>query len=186
MEYYEFRAMNSNIVLAAEGQARALEAGFEHARAFIENCEGRFTRFREDSELSQLNRASGRWFYASPELYSVVREALDYVDETDGLFDPSILEALERAGYDRSLDEIRAHGPGEPGGYPSERAGRFSLVEFDEAAQAIYLPAGLRIDLGGIAKGWSAERAAQELAEFTPACVVNAGGDLYAIGMPAG
>ncbi|MDE3091462.1 MAG: FAD:protein FMN transferase, partial [Chloroflexota bacterium] len=51
---------------------------------------------------------------------------------------------------------------------------------------AILLPRGMRIDLGGIAKGWIAERAAQLLDPFSTACAVNAGGDLFAIGTPPG
>ena len=62
MEYAEFRAMNSAILLAADGAADAVARGFVQARAFVEASEARLTRFSETSELAQLNRSGGTWF----------------------------------------------------------------------------------------------------------------------------
>jgi len=50
----------------------------------------------------------------------------------------------------------------------------------------ILLPPGMAIDLGGIAKGWIAEQAATLLSASVPACAVNAGGDMYLVGLPVG
>ncbi len=44
----------------------------------------------------------------------------------------------------------------------------------------------MQIDLGGIAKGWIAEKAASVLIQACQACAVNAGGDMFMIGLPAG
>jgi thiamine biosynthesis lipoprotein len=44
----------------------------------------------------------------------------------------------------------------------------------------------MRIDLGGIAKGWIAEHAARIVAVYAAACAVNAGGDMFSIGLAAG
>ena len=186
MEYAEFRAMNSDILLAAEGDADEIVQGVREARAFVEATEARLTRFSEESELSALNRSGGTWFRASEELYDVVRQARAYVDQSNGLFDPSILDALEIAGYDKSMDEIRAHGAS-----PRARAAvrvvhDLRAIHFDDAARAIWLPPGMRIDLGGIAKGWIAERAAHIIAKFADACLVDAGGDMFMVGLPAG
>ena len=106
MEYYEFRAMNSVILMGAEGQGTA--AGFEAARSFIEAAEERFSRFRETSELSYLNRSAGQWTSVSPDLFEVLDLSLTYYRATGGLFAPSILPDLQRAGYTRSMDELRA------------------------------------------------------------------------------
>jgi FAD:protein FMN transferase len=186
VEYHEFRAMNSDIVLAAEGNPRRLAQGFEQARDLIEAGEARFTRFSETSELTALNRGSGEWVAVSTEMYELVQEAYDYREQTEGLYDPSILGALEGVGYDKSMDEIRARGAGSVGVILKPGRGDFRATQFDPDLSAIRLPPGLRIDLGGIAKGWIAERAAQLLAAFSTACAVNAGGDLFAIGLPAG
>lgn len=50
----------------------------------------------------------------------------------------------------------------------------------------ILLPPGMALDLGGIAKGWIAEQAALILSEFSSACAVNAGGDMFLVGHPDG
>jgi thiamine biosynthesis lipoprotein len=185
MDYSEFRAMNSAIVMAAEGEANTLAHGFAQARSFIEAGETRFTRFSETSELAKLNRSSGTWFQASPEMFDVVTQARDFAEETEGLFDPMILDVLESAGYDKSMDEIRAHGVSTSTRSAIPARSDFREIQLDLAARSIRLPIGSRIDLGGIAKGWIAEQAALRLSEYAEACVVNAGGDLFAIGSPS-
>jgi thiamine biosynthesis lipoprotein len=185
MEYQQFRAMNSEIVLAAEGSADSRTLGFKLARDFIAAGEARFTRFSETSELSRLNRSAGAWFQASPELFEVVRQACEFAAETRGLFDPTMLAALEAAGYDKSMDEIRARGVSAPSRSVTPTRSAFRAIQLDEIQQAIHLPLDTRIDLGGIAKGWIAEQAARLLSEYAEACAVSAGGDMFMIGLPA-
>jgi len=184
MEYCEFRAMNSDIVLAAEGPKEKVERGFDQAQATIAALEARLTRFSDTSELMRLNRAAGGWFSASDELFDVVKQARDLAGETGGLFDPSILDALENAGYDKSMDLIRAQGVTPPASVRTATS-NFRSIVLDPDARAIRLPRGLRLDLGGIAKGWIAEHAAIELANYAEACTVSAGGDMFMIGLPA-
>ncbi len=189
MDYHQFRAMNTEIVLAAEGDPTRAAQGFDRAREYIQAGEARFSRFLETSELSQLNRSAGKWFQASSDLYAVVALAWQFYHRTRGLFDPSILPSLRRIGYDRSLDLIREQGAAPlfesllAGASPS-----FGEVEFDEPGSGILLPSGMAIDLGGIAKGWIAEQAALVLSQIASAsaCAVNAGGDIFLIGLPDG
>jgi thiamine biosynthesis lipoprotein len=185
MEYDEFRAMNSDIVLAAEGDDRELASGFERAREFIIAQEQRLTRFSDQSELMRLNESSGDWFPASGGLIELVGESIRMHAETGGLFNPAILPALKRAGYDRSFDQLPPlqspeNHPG-PGGVVPGLVG----IEIDYIRQRIRLPSGMQIDLGGIAKGWIAERAARLLAVHATACAVSAGGDMFLIGRPS-
>jgi thiamine biosynthesis lipoprotein len=151
-----FRAMNTEIVMAAEGEESDVRAGFAAVRQFIEASEKRFSRFLETSELSLLNRSAGEPFGASAELYEIVETALGYVDATVGLFDPAILGALRQAGYDRSLDELQETGapPAEPtlaGPAPDIHG-----VQLEPQERQIWMPPGTSLDLGGIAKGWIA------------------------------
>lgn len=186
MEYFEFRAMNSQIVFAAEGNPNDLQQAFQEARAAMEAEERRFTRFCETSELSALNRASGEWVSVSRPMYQVVELALMFAGETGGLFDPSILDALKAAGYDRSMDEIKRNGVQLRRGQALVRPADIHSVELDPDRSAIRLPRGLHLDLGGIAKGWIAERAAYVLEHFADACAVSAGGDMCLLGLPEG
>jgi thiamine biosynthesis lipoprotein len=205
MEYYEFRAMNTRIQLVAEADSERVEPGFQAARAFIENCERRFTRFSDDSELAGLNRAAGKWFRASPDLIELVSMAQKYHKQTRRLFDPSILTDLRRLGYDKSMDDIRATGVSPWNDLPaaempaaempaakvpreglSEHRERpvFQQVKIDPTHGQIWMPPGLQLDLGGIAKGWIAEKAAGILSKYAPVCAVNAGGDMFLVGLP--
>jgi FAD:protein FMN transferase len=187
METLHLRAMNTDILLAAEGQAEKLQAGFEQASGFIQSGESRFTRFSEDSELSALNRSSGKRFKASADLFSVVALTRRFFHLTRGLFDPSILPDLKRAGYDRSMDVLRKLSPSPlletllASGHAS-----FSEMDMDESDQTILLPPGMVLDLGGIAKGWIAEQAANILSGYATACAVDAGGDMFLVGLPDG
>ncbi len=186
MEIHEFRAMNTEIVLAAEGNVEDIQAGFKETVEFIQNSESRFTRFSKNSELSQLNNANGAWFNASPDMFEVIQLARSYIELTSGLFDPSILRDLERIGYDRSMDVIRLSGINLPSNPSPSGRPNFSfdeiLLKSDE--MMISLPMGVSLDLGGIAKGWIAQKAAGILSEYSTACGVSAGGDMHLVGLP--
>ena len=187
METFHFYAMNTDILLAAQGSPARLAEGFEVAQQFIEASESRFTRFSGQSELSELNRSAGKPFQASPDLFSVLALAQRFFHQTRGLFDPSILPDLRRIGYDRSMDLLRQQ-PAVPL-FESLMAGErpsFSEMDLDEVRSMVLLPPGMTLDLGGIAKGWIAEQAAGLLSEFSSACAVNAGGDMFLVGLPDG
>jgi len=186
MEYDEFSAMNTTIQVAAEGNREHLEPGFQQVRRFTAECEARFSRFLPDSELCQLNRSAGTWFQASFGMFELIQEAVELYRLTGGLFDPSILRALQQAGYDRSMDDIREAGVLPASALAQTAVSRMEQVRLDPAGMRIFLPEGVQIDLGGIAKGWIAERAALLLAEYTPACAVSAGGDMAFHGLPSG
>jgi thiamine biosynthesis lipoprotein len=186
LEYDYFQAMGSGILLTAEGPD--VTRGFGQARQFIESSEQRFTRFSQQSELTGLNQAAGGgWLAVSPEMFDLVEIALECYWATDGLFDPSILPDLEQAGYPHSLTEL----PGAELDFlsvPRSRPGlpAFGDIDLRHADLSIRIPAGMRIDLGGIAKGWIAEQAAQRLSQFSSCCAVNAAGDMFFWGSPAG
>ncbi len=191
MLYDEFRAMNSDIVLAASGKdPAAINSGFSESRQFINQSETRFTRFTQTSELADLNRSAGAWFRASAETFEVVQLAYQFSVETNGLFNPAILPALMRAGYDRSMDEIRTQSPRTEAvaqtELPAEANQDFREIQLDTITKSILLPAGMQVDLGGIAKGWIAEQAAHRLANFSTACAVSAGGDMFLVNLPEG
>lgn len=193
IQYDQFTAMSTSVVLAGQsgpdpaGLARVRE-GFAQVRALVERREEQFSRFRETSELSALNRAAGTWFNASPELFTVMRKAYELFQATGGLFNPAILDALEKAGYDATIDVVRTRSQVGNIVMTMRREGvaDFGTTAFDLRQCAIWLAPGTRVDLGGIAKGWIAQEAAERLAEFCSACAVSAGGDLFAIGTPEG
>ena len=185
MQTLEFRAMNTSILLAAEGEELAI-AGLQAARALIESSELRFSRFLVDSELSMLNRSTGHWFPVSDDLLELITLSLRYFAETEGLFDPSILPDLKRVGYDRSMELLIAQEKVGDSRTPRTVRPSFSSIEIDLSGRRVRLPQSVELDLGGIAKGWIVEQASNLLRTYSSTCAVSAGGDIKFTGFPEG
>ncbi len=184
MQVREFRAMNTDVMMALDGEV-FLDEGLRDTQAFIEECEQRFSRFLGNSEVTRMNAAAGEWIDVSEDLLEMLILSRAYYDETAGLFDPSILPDLKRVGYSTSMDEMRQHD--DVGGMITARTQRsgFSAVEIDAAQGRVRMPTGMEIDLGGIAKGWIVQQAALRLQKYGNAGAVSAGGDMYFAGSPA-
>lgn len=164
-------------------RAAALHA-LSAARAEIADCERVLTRFDERSDLSRLNHASGSWVEVDWRLLAALRASLDARRKTRRRFDPTILPALVAAGYDRTFDELE---PREPHPLVGWRANADVFV--DEDAGRAYVEAGAAVDLGGIGKGFSAERALRAMQWAWPELrggLVDLGGDIAFHGVPAG
>ena len=171
---HAFRAMGTDIELHVEAEVEPVEA-FAAAEAEFERLEQVMSRFRPDSELSRLNAAGE--LDASPDLTEVVELALEARTLSIGRFDPTVHDALVAAGYDRTFSEL-----------PHDTADRAEAAacggSVDVEGNRIRLGPGVRLDLGGIGKGFAAERVAAELALAGP-CLVSAGGDVAIRGVPA-
>ena len=140
---------------------------------WFEAWEQTLSRFRADSELSRLNRHTGQWMSVSPVLWEVLQLAIDVARWTDGLISPTILNALEAAGYDRTFDQIRT----DDRSFVPQPDGQWRSIRRQSSTRLIYLPPDARVDLGGVAKGWAADRAARKLGTLGPA-LIDAGGDI--------
>jgi thiamine biosynthesis lipoprotein len=183
MQFDRFRAMTTEILFAAEGRLERVRLGFREARAVIRDGERRFTRFSQDSELMRLNRSAGKWQSVSESMFDLLAIAQSLVEPTQGLFNPAVLPAMVANGYDRSI-ELLAAGAGPAPSGPPEPALDFQAVEMDANRRRVRIPSEMQIDLGGIAKGWLATRAAERLAPYADGCAVSAGGDISIIGLP--
>jgi thiamine biosynthesis lipoprotein len=154
------------------------------ARSQLVELEARWSRFRPDSELSTLNRAAGRPVVVSPETLTLLALAVLGWQATAGRFDPTVLEALEAAGYDRSFDQLPAHGHPSGGSRPIPGpAPGLAGIRIDAEAATVTLPPGVRLDVGGVAKGYAADLLCGQLraAGAAGACI-NVGGDLRVSG----
>lgn len=170
VESHHFEALGTNCSLFAVGQSRGrlLEAEF-----WVRRLGTRLTRFSPDSELSRLNRG-GDWVPISDETEAVLRAALCAYEMSAGLVNAAVLPSMLAAGYTRPLEE----GPGvatldglrPPPPLPD-------VLELRDREARVRTRSG--VDLGGIAKGWMADRLAEVLG---PNVVVNLGGDLCARG----
>ena len=178
-----FRAMGCQIELWLEADEVTAVAAFDAVEKLFAENERALSRFSPTSELSRLNGRSGEWTPVSDLLWDVLEEALIWAAETDGLFDPTCLNALEAAGYAVSFEAMAAAQVNGRSQTQHALTGQWSSIQLDPAHQAVYLPYGLRIDLGGIAKGYTAQQAVDLMSPWG-ACLVNAGGDLVAGAAP--
>jgi thiamine biosynthesis lipoprotein len=192
---HSFRAMGTEVALWVwnNNEQRAKSALFGVERFFAQT-ESRLSRFRPDSELSRLNRAAGWPFAASQVLFDLVASALYWRQQTNGIFDPGVLNALLAHGYDRTFAAVLAEqAVSSENVAPAAVSGQSQLaisVPSSDGIQlgpqhTICLPAGLQLDLGGIAKGWAIQQAAHRLGMWGP-CMVDAGGDIATVGAQPG
>ncbi|HWI63980.1 MAG TPA: FAD:protein FMN transferase [Symbiobacteriaceae bacterium] len=140
-------------------------------RPWFAEVEATLSRFDPASPLCRLNGLPGRWVVVPDLLWRAVGAALHAAAATDGAFDPTVLGALEAAGYNQSFEL----GPGPLS--PARPAGRWREVKLDSNLKAIWLPPGVRLDLGGIGKGLAVDGGIAHL-KGAPRALVNAGGDL--------
>jgi FAD:protein FMN transferase len=176
-----FRAMGSDVhVLVVGGSIRLLDV----ARELVEDLEEKWSRFRPTSEISRLNERTGTPVRVSPETVGLVERALEGARLTQGRYDPTVLGAVLRAGYDRSFELLTDETTGN--GSPLRMG--YQGIEVDPVRSLVTLPGGVGFDPGGIGKGYAADLLAQELIREGAAGVcANLGGDLRVRGRgPAG
>lgn len=177
MRISRFLAMGCTVELGGSTtrEAREIERLF-HDRDL------QFSRFRENSELSRVNRERAEILAVSDSFAEMLARALTAAAGTDGLVDPTLGDAIQSAGYDRDFEELRPRpepaGPSSPGRWRSVRvAGTF-----------VRRPGGLKLDLNGVVKGQTVDDA---LALITGEGFVAAGGDYagrgaFDVALPAG
>jgi thiamine biosynthesis lipoprotein len=173
--HVSFRAMGCAVRAEVDSDDPQAEAQLRRVPEWFETWEARLSRFRPQSELSRLNGLAGEMVEVSPILWEVIQAAVEAARISDGLVTPAVLPCLEAAGYDRPFAEMDRDRP-EPAACPVMTAD-WRAIHFESKSRRLRLPAGSRLDLGGIGKGWAAERAARRLGHLGPA-LVEAGGDI--------
>jgi thiamine biosynthesis lipoprotein len=166
--------MGTDVHIVVVGGAESL---LDRAQDRIGELERLWSRFLPESEISVLNRDAGRAVRVSAETRELVQRSLEAWRVTGGVYDPTVLGDLMRAGYDRSFEEIE----------PRERVDVSSLVSGADAIRVegdeISLPPNTGFDPGGIGKGLAADLVAQQLREAGAAGVcMNLGGDVRVAG----
>jgi FAD:protein FMN transferase len=182
----EGKAMGTHVAFAAfttpTMNAAAVQKAFDAALAEILRVEALMTTWRPDSELSQVNAAAGKApVKVGKETYDVVAEALHTSEISEGTFDITFESLHGLWKFDEDLDP---HPPTDA--QIKEKLPLLSFHHVHQVAkdQTIFLDApGVRISLGGIAKGYGVDRAAHVLdAAHVDSYFVQAGGDLFTRG----
>ncbi|MEO8195319.1 MAG: FAD:protein FMN transferase [Thermoanaerobaculia bacterium] len=173
------------ITLPERADPAAAAAAADACFALFRRLDLELSEWKDGSPLSAVNRAAGVAPVAVPdELFGLVTRAIEIGRETEGAFDVSWAALW-------GLWDFRAASPTVP--EPSAIAARRGLVDYrrivlDPAARTIFLPeAGMKLGLGGIAKGYALERAGAFLRQrgFEDFLIVS-GGQVYARGTRGG
>jgi len=199
-----FRVMGSTAhVVVLDGN----EGHLDWAQHEAERLEGLWSRFRADSDVARCTRDAGvRSTPVAPETLELVARAIDAWRATAGRFDPTVLHALESAGYDdtfavvrdrpQARTVVRSAPPGHAAidvlvddllrGRAAPVPGCAGIV-IDAEHGTVTLPAGVGLDLGGIGKGAAADLIAEGLvARGASGACVSMGGDVRAAGATPG
>jgi len=182
----EWEALGTRVVLHTV-EHRRLAPARGAVEAELDAIDRACSRFRADSELSQLNARAGERVTVGPLLLQALEVALRAAELTGGDVDPTVGRALELAGYDRDWRLLAA-----PGQQPQPRApilarviAGWRTVSLDPSSCTVAVPPGIRLDLGACAKAWAADRAAAAAAQAAGCGVlVGIGGDIATSGRP--
>jgi len=149
------------------------------------DVDARMNEWKPTSPLFAVNEAAGREPVVTPDdLRALLRRGIEIGELTEGAFDITWAALW-------GLWDFRAVPPRVP---PADQiAQRVALVDFrsvriDDAAGTVFLPrSGMRIGLGGIAKGYALDRAAEVLRTHgVRDFLISAGGQVYAAGQRGG
>jgi thiamine biosynthesis lipoprotein len=161
-----------------EDPAVASEAG-DAVLALFDRIDRQMSRYREDSELSRVNReAANGPVEVSDSLFTVLQQALRISELSHGAFDisfGSIGYLYDFRARQQPSDEELAEGLAKV---------NYRSVVLDPSANSVrFLDEGVRLDLGGIAKGYAVDRGIDILKSFgIRHARLSAGGDLRLLG----
>ena len=162
--------------------AKALPTAVAVARDELRLIDETCSRFRDDSELTRLNRSAGTVFPSSPLLLQALAVALYAAARTDGDVDPTVGRSMGALAWGSDFTVVVAR-RGEAPRIRMVPAAGWQRVRLDRHRGTARVPAGVEIDLGATAKALAADRCARRVHTTTGTSVlVNLGGDIALAG----
>ena len=183
---FELTALGTSAVVLVTQPTR-LDVAADQLRSELARIDQACSRFRVDSEISELHRSAGRAIRVQPVLAQALDTALRAAELTDGLVDPTVGQAVQDLGYDRDFaDVIQASElSGELARLKPRPAPGWWRINWDPTHSEVLLPKGIVLDLGATAKALAADLAAAS-ASTVAGCgvLVSLGGDIAIAGEP--
>ncbi len=130
------------------------------------------------SDVSRINNAQGQTVTVDPETWEILRRAKEISGQTGGAFSVTIAPVTALWSFTGMETNI----------VPTDekRLAMLPLVDDQQIIlgenNTVILPVGMQIDLGGIAKGYIADKVAELLREKAYAGIVSLGGNVYTVG----
>jgi len=180
MQSHEASFMVMHTVLVCKAYGRKPEAAIEAAYAEVKRLELLFSRFLAESEVSKINESAGKALVAvSPDTMQVLKEAIAVGHRSEGLFDVTIAPLMNLWDF--------THASAAPAQAAIDSV--LPLVDYrqvlvDEKTRRAGLGRpGMVLDLGGLAKGYAADRAKQVLLDWDiQSAYINLGGNVVLVG----
>ncbi|OGI16319.1 MAG: hypothetical protein A2Z52_02140 [Candidatus Moranbacteria bacterium RBG_19FT_COMBO_42_6] len=185
----KFRAMGTDVsidvVLDGNVSEEKAQKAFETARAIFEKYEQIFSRFRKDSELSELNKNIGKTTRISDEMLEVLKLCISHHKASECYFDPRVIEILEQIGYDKDFSSNDFNASLRENSFPEKINDKLEKnIRLSPEKKAVFLER--RIDTTGIVKGYAVDKTAEALVqEGLQDFIIDAGGDMYIEGRDA-
>jgi thiamine biosynthesis lipoprotein len=170
------------IALYASSDATARTAA-RAAFAAIAELEGSMSDYRVDGELRKLERRAGEWVAVSPPLFAVLTRAREIAEASDGAFDPTVGPLVQLWREARKTQRLPSRGAIDS----ARTLVGWRLLSLHQSGRVKLDKPGMRLDLGGIAKGYILDSAMSVLAaNGAPAALIEAGGDIVVGAAPPG
>jgi FAD:protein FMN transferase len=185
-----FEAIGTYVVVATE-DAEDLPDAVRVAREVLKDVDETCSRFRDDSDLSRVNREPDTWVRVDPLLVAAVTTACEAARWTDGIVHPLLGRNLVSLGYDRDLGLLTPPDERTVGGASLSLVtalvprgpGLDSWREIGLREDAVRIPAGTALDLGSTGKAWAADLIATAMtARLAGGAAVSVGGDVAVAG----
>ena len=180
-------AMGTTYTVVAYGpDQNVLVAATEQAFEEVRRLDRMLSNYRQESELSQINRFGGeRPVAVSPEVFSLLAACVEYGRLSEGTFDITVGPLMKVWGFYRGSGRLphRAEIRGVLG-----RVGYRNIVLDAQAQTVRFTRTGMDLDPGGFGKGYAVDRIVAVLKEngLNSALVTAGGSSIYALGAPPG
>ena len=143
-----------------------LEACKDLLLTTVRDFENNYSRFLPDSYVSRLNEHK-ILTHPPRDLLDMLQASINYFFSTNGIFNISVGAQLEQDGYGKTVDHTAKIAPNLP-----------DLISLSDSK--ITVDPSIRIDLGGIGKGWLIDKLADLLEKHVgKGYLINGGGDMY-------
>lgn len=155
----------------------AREEASDRAQAAIREVETRCNIFNPESELSRLNASAFQQeFVCSPLLWEVLCEAKRFYEYSGGAFDVTVKPLMKLWGFHRKRSTLPTAAEIEE----TRKKVGFDKIRLNPEKRSVrFLCDGIGIDLGGIAKGFALDKAAETLRQCGIGnAVINLGGNI--------
>ncbi|MCM8783319.1 MAG: FAD:protein FMN transferase [Candidatus Omnitrophica bacterium] len=164
------------------GEKDSCKKGIDKAFREIKNLEEILSFFKAESDISFLNNAQGKPVGVKKETLEVLKKAKEISQKTQGAFEVTVAPLLAIWGFYQKEKESFSPPSGELIKETLALVGQDKIILAEDTGSVILKNPSMKIDLGGLAKGYIVDRAVAVLKkEEIKNALVNLGGDIFCL-----